>query len=265
MCKFLKVTRSLVYYIPKEKRVDSKLENHVIKAFKDSRNNYGTRKIKMALKRKGIIASRRKIGKIMSKYALISNYRIRQYKVRKTKCNEETIPNMVDRKFNKRKLLEVVVSDLTYVKVANKWHYICLLIDLHAREIIGHAVGKNKDAKLVKKAFYSVKADLRGIEIFHTDRGSEFKNQIIDEITSAFHIKRSLSRKGNPFDNAVSESSYNIIKTEFVSNKSFENIEQLDLELFDYVNWFNNFRLHGSLNYLTPSEFKSLSNANLSI
>ena len=142
---------------------------------------------------------------------------------------------------------------------------ICLLIDLHAREIIGYGVGKNKDAKLVKKALYSVKVDLRAIEIFHTDRGSEFKNQIIDEIISAFHIKRSLSRKGNPFDNAVYESSYNIIKTEFVSNKLFENIEQLDLELFDYINWFNNFRLHGSLNYLTPSEFKSLSNEKSSI
>lgn len=171
--------------------------------------------------------------------------------------SEETIPNMVDRKFNKRKLLEVAVSDLTYVKVANKWHYIWLIIDLHTWEIIGHAVGKNKDAKLVKKALYSVKADLSSIEIFHTDRGSEFKNQIIDEITSAFDIKSSLSRKGNPFDNAVSESSYSIIKTEFVSNKLFENIEQLDLELFDYVNWFNTFRLHGSLNYLTPSVFKS--------
>lgn len=94
----------------------------------------------------------------MSKYALVSSYTIRQYKVCKTRYNEETIPNVLDRKFNKRKPLEVVVSDLTYVKVANKWHYIYILIDLHAREIIGHAVGKNKDAKLVKKAFYSVKS-----------------------------------------------------------------------------------------------------------
>ena len=124
MCKFLKVTRSLFYYNPKGKKVDSRLENHVIKEFKDSRNNYGTRKIKMDLKRKGVIASRRKIGKIMSKYELVSSYTIRQYKVHKTKCNEETIPNVVERKFNERKPLEVVVSDLTYVKVGNKWQYL---------------------------------------------------------------------------------------------------------------------------------------------
>ena len=64
----------------------------------------------------------------MKKYRLISNYTVKQYKVHKSKCNEEKIDNVVHRKFNDRKDLEIVVSDLTYVNVSGKWHYICLLI-----------------------------------------------------------------------------------------------------------------------------------------
>jgi len=266
MCKILKISRSLLYYKPKEraeeKKKNVKIENSIIDEFRASRNNYGTRKLKIMLKRKGDIVSRRRIGKIMEKHGLVSNYTIKQFKKHKNKTNEEKIENLVKRKFEGRKALEVVVSDLTYVNVGGKWNYICLLLDVSGREIIGFAAGRKKDAELVRKAFYSVKANLLDIEIFHTDRGSEFKNHVIDEIINAFGMKRSLSKKGCPYDNAVAEATYKIIKTEFAFNKIFKNFEQLEYLLFDYVNWFNNFRIHGSLNYLSPAEHKSLSSTN---
>ena len=86
----------------------------------------------------------------------------------------------------------MVVSDLTYVRVGNRWHYLCVLVDLFNREIIGYSSGPNKGAALVKKAFSTVKVNLNQIKIFHTDRGNEFKNQVIDEILEAFNIERSL-------------------------------------------------------------------------
>ena len=98
--------------------------------------------------------------------------------------------------------------------------------------------------------------NLSEINIFHTDRGCEFKNNIIDEVLEAFNIKRSLSKKGCPYDNAVAEATYKIIKTEFAFNRGFTNFEELEMELFDYVNWYNNHRIHGSLNYMTPVEYK---------
>ncbi|BDU50853.1 hypothetical protein HLVA_14220 [Haliovirga abyssi] len=78
----------------------------------------------------------------MKKYSLVSNYTIKQYKVYRVKCNEEKVENIVDREFNLRENLEVVVSDLTYINVKGKWNYICVLLDLHNREIIGYAAGK---------------------------------------------------------------------------------------------------------------------------
>ena len=95
------------------------------------------------------------------------------------------------------------------------------------------------------------------MKIFHTDKGNEFKNKIINDVLDVFEIERSLSHKGCPYDNAVAEATYKIFKTEFVMNKNFHSLELLKSELADYVHWFNNFRIHGSLGYLSPIQFKS--------
>ena len=145
----------------------------------------------------------------------LSNYTVKQYKIQKSKCNEEKVENEVARWFDNRKHLEVVVSNLTYVKVRNKWNYVCILLNLANREIIGYSVGKNKNASLVYDAFMKVEGNLNEIEIFHTDRGSEFKNKMIGEVLEAFEIRRSLSKKGCPYDNAVAEAAFKVIKTEF--------------------------------------------------
>ena len=102
------------------------------------------------------------------------------------------------------------------------WNCICVLIDLFNREIIGYSAGPNKTALLVKQAFQTVNGNLKDIQIFHTDRGNEFKNQLIEETLKAFDITRSLSHKGCLYDNAVAETTFKIIKTEFVVIKHFQ-------------------------------------------
>ncbi|XIJ22902.1 IS3 family transposase [Lacrimispora sp. JR3] len=160
--------------------------------------------------------------------------------------------------FNQQPYRNIVVSDLTYVRVGMSWNYICVLVDLFNREIIGYSAGRNKTADLVKQAFQSVKGNLKDIQIFHTDRGNEFKNQTIDETLKAFEIQRSLSHKGCPYDNAVSEATFKIIRTEFVRNQIFSSLYHLQIELADYVNWFNNHRIHSSLGYLSPVKYRMI-------
>lgn len=259
MCKVLKIARSLIYYQPTKRSKDPKVSDEIIKIFYDSRNNYGSRKIKVELTKIGQQVSRRRIRSIMIENGLVSNYTVKQYKVHKNMCNNAKVKNVVNREFNREKPLDVVVSDLTYVNVAGKWNYICLLLDLYNREIIGYAAGKNKDAKLVYKAFSRVQRKLDSIHIFHTDRGNEFKNKLIDDVLESFQINRSLSAKGCPYDNAVAEATYKIVKTEFAFNRIFTNFEELELELFDYVNWYNNIRIHGSLGYVSPVQYRKCS------
>lgn len=224
--------------------------------FHKNRKAYGTRKIKAKLQERGLIVSRRRIGRIMQERGLVSTYTIAQFKPHKTACNEATTKNVLDREFDQVEAKRFVVSDLTYVKVGYRWHYVCTLIDLFNREIIGHSAGPHKDAALVSRAFATVEGDLSHIQWFHTDRGSEFKNQTMDELLKTFGIRRSLSKKGCPFDNAVAEATYKVMKTEFIYQTEFHNLHQLELELYDYINWFNKHRVHGSLGYMTPVQYR---------
>ncbi|MBN8209104.1 IS3 family transposase [Bacillus sp. NTK071] len=258
MCDVLQLPRSTFYYEAKVlESNDDELKEVIRKIFYKSRRNYGTRKIKIELKKQDWIVSRRRIGRIMNELGLVSKYTIAQFKPTKSSCNESEQANELNREFHQNQQLKVVVSDLTYVRVGQKWHYICVFVDLFNREIIGHSAGPRKDARLVYRAFSSIKGNLHDIELFHTDRGNEFKNKLIDEALETFQIKRSLSFKGSPYDNAVAEAMFKVIKTEFVYHAHFENQAQLDIELFDYVHWYNHIRIHGTLDYLSPIEYKS--------
>lgn len=117
-------------------------------------------------------------------------------------------------------------------------------------------LAENKDAHLVTQAFTSVCGNLNNVQIFHTDRGNEFKNKATDDTLEAFNIKRSLSMKGCPYDNAVTEDTFKVVKIEFVYNEKFNTLEELQYKLADYVNWFNNHRIHSPLGYLTPYQYR---------
>ena len=142
----------------------------------------------------------------MKDNGLVSNYTVAQFKPSKSKCNEKDLPNLVYREFDNREELEVCVSDLTYVRVGTEWNYVCTIIDLNNREIIGYSAGANKDAELVETDLYTIRRPLTKIQIFHTDRGNEFDNKLVDEVLDTFEIKRSLSAKGSPYDNKVKRS-----------------------------------------------------------
>ena len=192
----------------------------------------------------------------MKQKNLVSTYTVENYKPSPSKSNERLIMNGLDRDFNRAQPMEVIVSVLTYVKVAGKWHYICVFIDLFNREIVGYSAGSRTNAELVSSAISTIKHDLRVVQMFHTDRGEEFDNKLIDEVLDGFDIERSLSMKGYPYDNAVAETTFKAMKTEFIKQYVFISLKQLNIELFDYVNWYNYIRPHGALDYLTPREYK---------
>ena len=130
------------------------------------------------------------------------------------------------------------------------------LVDLYNREIVGHSAGPGKDARLVKSAFATLSFPISDIEVFHTDRGSEFDNAEIDLMLEAFGIERSLSAKGCPYDNAVDESADRMLKAELVHRETFGTTRELRAKLSDFVHRYNNFRIHSTLGYMSPVEFR---------
>ena len=117
MCEVLGIARSTYYYESKKEPENDSLNKEIIKVFKASRNNYGTRKIKIELEKKGLIVSRRRIGRIMKAEELVSSYTVAQLKPFKSKVNEVPVKNILNRAFDYQAELAVVVSDLTYVRV----------------------------------------------------------------------------------------------------------------------------------------------------
>ena len=264
MCRCLKISRAGYYKLIKKEKLNSKknrkLEAELVKDIKEifqaSKKTYGSRRIKKELELKGKQVSRRKIRKIMKRECLESVYTKKKYKVQSSKTNKEDLPNLLEQNFTIDKPLKVIVADLTYIKVRNSWKYACIISDLFNREIIGYSVGEQKNANLVKLAFNNIKYRISDIEIFHTDRGSEFNNKLINDILNLYNIKKSSSRPGCPYDNAVAESIFKAIKTEFVLQNTFKSLEELDLKLFDYINWWNKQRLHSTLGYVTPQSIR---------
>ena len=258
MCKLLNIPRANYYYdlnkVTKPKRYN--FEDEIIRVFEEAESRYGARRIRKQLRLEGIIISRRKIRQVMIKNALVSLYTVKQYKPEKSSSNQEKIENELDRNFDNDTANDVVVSDLTYVNVAGSWHYICILIDLYNREIIGYSAGSRKTANLVYEAFMNADIKLGNIRLFHTDRGKEFDNKVISQMLETFDIKRSLSKPGCPYDNAVAEATFKTFKTEFC-HKRFESSDQLKMELFRYVNWYNKDRLHSSLGYMSPINYRN--------
>ena len=174
MCKALRIARSTYYYEAAVKPDEGELVKAIQTAFHKNRKVYGSRKIKFELKKLGIIASRRRISRIMGEHGLHSAYTISRYKTHKAETNMAVIPNILNRQFHGRREYEAVVSDLTCVRVNCKWNYTCLRVDLFNREIIGYSAGPRKDSHLVMDAFATVQADLRQVQMFHTDRGGEY-------------------------------------------------------------------------------------------
>lgn len=206
-CRILGVPRSAYYWMiehPEAERVDP-IAGDVHAIWRDSHERYGARKIKAALERRGVTASRRRIVNIMKRRGMTSAYARRTFKPHKTRVNEARLANILDREFDGYEPRTHLASDLTYVRVGGKWAYVCLLIDLANRSIAGHSADTSRTADLVMAAFATLDFPLTEVEVFHTERGSEFDNAKIDELLDVFDIRRSLSRKGNPYDNAVVE------------------------------------------------------------
>ena len=166
MCKILKISRSTYYCYEEYETKKDEINDIVVKIFNENQHVYGTRKLKVELAKRNYNVSRRRIARIMRSNGLVSAYTIKKYKPSKDKVNNEVKPNLLERHFNEKAPYEVVVSDLTYVRVGNDWNYICILLDLYNRAIVGYSCGKHKDAKLVYDAFAKIKTNLKNICVF---------------------------------------------------------------------------------------------------
>ena len=158
------------------------------------------------------------------------------------------------------KLGEKWVSDITYIRVKDDWNYLTTIMDLADRRIVGWSLSEDMTTQnTIMKAWLSARNN-RSITdgfIFHSDRGVQYaSNKMTDLFSFNRKIMQSMSRKGNCWDNAVAESFFKTIKCEWLYRFKFNSYSQLYDSIHDYINWYNNERLHSSLGYLSPLEME---------
>ena len=251
------VPRSTCYSMtghPETEHVDP-IAGDVRAVRRDSRGRYGARKSKAALARKGVTASGRRIGGIMREQGMRA--RTRADGPNRTGCGPTRPGPRTCRTHGSDDYVPHArpAGDLTYVRVGGGWAYVCLPAGPADRGIAGHSAGRARDAGLVPGAFATLDFPPADVRVFHTDRGGGFDGTGIDELLRVFDIKRSLSRRGSPYDNAVVESTDRLLRKELVYRNHYTMIGQLRHDPDDYVWWSDDRRLHSTLGYRSPKEF----------
>lgn len=263
-CKVLKVSRSGYYKWLKrikqsQRTVEHELENLIEKIFIQNRKVYGYRRTKKALAKKGINCNHKRIQRIMKVKALFAKPK-KRFKVTTTdsKGNKLNFPNLLNGKVAQRPG-EILASDITFIRTSEGWLFLAVVMDLYTREILGYAIKDKMPAELIIEALTKTfkKINPRDVKFFHSDRGKQFSSYKVRNMLKYYGIKQSMSRKGNCYDNAIVESFFHSMKTEWLYRQGLKNINRIKLEVFDYIEiFYNTTRLHSSLNYMSPKEVK---------
>jgi putative transposase len=265
LCRVLEVSRSAWYAwqageSSSRALEDQRLTLHIRAAHKASRGTYGSPRITHQLRDEGLQAGRRRVARLMSQDGL-RGLPPRPYKVTTNADPELRVaPDSVCRAFTVDKPNEVWVTDITYVHTAQGWLYLAVVIDLFSRKVVGWEAATHMRVDLCLSALRRALA-LRqpgpGL-IHHSDRGCQYASNAYQAALDKHHIRPSMSRKGDCWDNAVAESFFGTLKNELIYRKSWDSPAQARLAISEYIHAFYNLhRRHSANNQQSPISFEN--------
>lgn len=226
--------------------------------FYESRRVYGARKIQALLYRDGVYTSRKRIRRLMLCAGLVPVTYRRYVNTTDSRTSQLTFPNLLCQNFRTDAVNRVWVSDMTYIPTDEGWLYLCSVLDLYSRRVVGWAVGKTIDQNLAISALTNAlqnRNPKKGL-IFHTDRGCQYASSGFRNAVACMGGIQSMSRSGNPYDNACAESFFKSLKVECLNTLHFASRTQAVYAIQEYLLHYNRVRIHASLGYLSPVDFE---------
>lgn len=226
---------------------------------KESHGTYGSPRITASLQKRGIKCSRPRVARLMRESDIRAKS-ARKFKVTTDSNHKEPIaPNILGQDFSPAMPFEAWTSDITYLWTDGGWQYFTVVMELFNREIIGYSLSRNltTETTVIPALEMAVlqQQPPEGV-IFHSDRGVQYASKQFRAKLSDYGMIQSMSGKGNCYDNAVTESFFKTMKSEWIYGKRFRNREELQKSLFEYVQvFYNRKRLHSSLGNLAPFEY----------
>lgn len=268
MCRALDVSVSGYYAWCKREpsprqQADASLLEQIRSIQQDGRGLYGSPRIHSALQKKGVACSRKRVARLMRQHGLNSRRR-QKHRIGTTdsRHNRPVAPNLLDRDFNAAAPNQKWVGDIVGLWTGQGWLYLATVLDVFSRMIVGWAMSDHRDEDLVESAL-RMALRRRGIPpdsglLHHTDRGSQYTADDYLALLAARGIQVSMSRKGDPYDNAMMESFFSTLRAELTELEVFPTRAAARLAVFDYVEvFYNRQRLHSSLGYLSPAAFEA--------
>ena len=234
----------------------AQLMQKVKQIFEDSEQRFGAEKIRIILAESGIRVGKKRISAIMQELGLCSvrTDAKKQFKRKQQYAKQ----NLLKREFSAEHPNQIWVSDITYFKVKSYWVYLCIILDLYSRKIIGWRVSKHMSTHLVTATFKAAYQD-RGRPqnlTFHSDRGSQYVSKTLTELFQQHGVKQSFSATARPLDNAVAETFFSSFKREEAYRKDYTSEQHFRRSVEEYIRFYNEVRPHQTLNYKTPQAFE---------
>ena len=238
---------------------DQQLAEHIQEVYHACRQVYGSPRIHAELRDQGITSSRKRVARLMREQGLSARRRHHKTITTKSEPGARVAPNVLDQNFTASRPNEKWTGDITAIWTYEGWLYLAVVLDLFSRRVIGWAMAAIQDEVLIETALQMA---LLGREpsagmVFHSDRGSQYTSDAYRAALVGADITVSMSRTGNCYDNAVTESFFGTLKGECVDRLSFQTRREARQSIFEYVECFyNRIRRHSSLGYLSPIAYE---------
>jgi putative transposase len=263
LCKVMQVSRSAFYAwlknTEKSKSCKINFDNTLKEVFLENRQVYGQRRLKIALKNKGLIAGRYKIRQALKRMALQVRYPKRYQVTTNSNHDERISDNVLNRNFTPDAPNQVWTTDITYVWTLEGWLYVAIVMDLFSRRVVGWAIDKSMKTELCVKALQMAFWQRRPPPdlLHHSDRGSQYASREYRQHLAVMGMRQSMSRKGNCWDNAPTERFFRSMKYEQLNYERFSSQKVAKLAIIDYLAFYNGRRLNSILGYQSPLQFEN--------
>ena len=259
MCRFFKVSRSGYYDYVKRKDIPAKdlaLAEKIQECQTKCGKTYGYRRVHIWLERNGIYRNPKTILRVMRKYNLLSVIRRRKFYQYTEHLHK--YENHWKQNFKADKPNQKWSTDISYIHTNQGVLYLSIIRDLYDNSIVAYKTGTQQTVKLVLDTIKAAKrkekvtAELQ----LHSDQGFQYTSHAYFKLTQGYHITPSMSSKGNPYDNAMAENFFSILKTECIYRIKLQTYEEARLLIADYIRFYNNERIQTKTK-LTPLEKRS--------
>jgi putative transposase len=241
---------------------DRQLSREIAEIHQNVDQSYGARRIGKELQERGRRCSPKRVARLMRQQGVIAAG-TRPQRVTTTDSNHSfgVAPNHLEQDFTATAPNQKWAGDITYIRTAEGWLYLAVVLDLFSRKVVGWAMSSRIDQQLTRAAMMMALRQRKPRDglIMHTDRGVQYAASEYRRLLADWSVRPSMSRRGNCYDNAVSESFFARLKQEVVHRMSYRTRQEARRSIFRYIEvFYNRQRRHSRLGYLSPERFEQL-------